>query len=74
MRELKPDVLVLWGRHDEILEPSYAERFAQELPKCTLQYMEKSVHSAHLEEPGAVSDVIFDFLQLETVCDGRAPN
>lgn len=60
--ELQPEVLVLWGRHDEILAPSYAEMFAQALPDCTLRYMEKSGHSAHLEEPQAVADTLFDFL------------
>ena len=60
--ELKPDVLILWGRHDEILSPSYAEQFAQALPESTLRYMESSGHSAHLEEPQAMADVLFEFL------------
>ena len=60
--ELEPDALVLWGRHDEILSPSYAEMFAQALPDSTLRYMERSGHSAHLEEPQAMADTIFEFL------------
>ena len=60
--ELKPDVMVVWGRHDEILAPSYAEMFAEALPDCTLRYMEKSGHSAHLEEPHAMADAIFEFI------------
>lgn len=55
--------MVLWGRHDEILAPSYAEMFARELPDCTLRYMEKSGHSAHLEEPVAMAEALFDFLE-----------
>jgi len=59
--ELRPDVLVLWGRHDEILSPSYAERFAEVLPDSTLRYLERSGHSPQLEEPDAMADIILDW-------------
>lgn len=59
--ELIPDVLVLWGRHDEILSPSYAERFAEALPDSTLRYLERSGHSPQLEEPDAMADIILDW-------------
>ena len=58
---LRPDVLVLWGRHDKILSPSYAEQFARVLPDSTLRYLEKSGHSPHLEEPAAMADIILDW-------------
>ena len=64
--ELQPDVLVLWGRHDEILSPSYAERFAEALPDSTLRYMESSGHSPHLEEPQAMTDAIMLFLEPDS--------
>jgi pimeloyl-ACP methyl ester carboxylesterase len=60
--ELEPNVLVLWGRHDKILSPSYAQRFAEVLPDSKLQYLERSGHSPHLEEPAAVADIILDWL------------
>ena len=32
-----PQVLVLWGRQDRILEPAYAQRFVDTLPDARLQ-------------------------------------
>ena len=59
--ELQPDVLVLWGRHDKILSPSYAEQFAEVLPDSTLRYLERSGHSPQLEEPDAMAAIILDW-------------
>ena len=34
---LQPRVLVLWGRHDKILPPETAQKFADALPSATVQ-------------------------------------
>ena len=34
---MQPPVLVLWGRHDKILPPETAQKFADALPSATVQ-------------------------------------
>ncbi len=58
---VKPPVLVLWGRHDKILPPETALKFAEALPDATVTYLERSGHSGHLEEPAATAAAILHF-------------
>lgn len=62
---MKPPVLVLWGRHDKILPPETATKFAEALPDATVTYLDKSGHSGHLEEPDATASAILHFLAGE---------
>lgn len=61
--EIQQDVLVMWGRNDEILEPSYAERFQSTLPRSTLVWAERCGHCAHLEQPAFAAEQILGFAQ-----------
>ena len=51
VKTIQQKTLVLWGRQDNILEPAYAERFAEEVPDSTLVWVENCGHAAHLERP-----------------------
>jgi pimeloyl-ACP methyl ester carboxylesterase len=55
------ETLVLWGREDKILEPSYAEKFMKELPNARLVWVEKCGHVAHLEQPDFMCQTLWDF-------------
>ena len=55
--------LVLWGRDDEILDPKYAQRFAEEVPNSELRWVEKCGHVAHLEQPTVMRDALFEFAE-----------
>jgi len=55
--------LVLWGRDDEILDPKYARRFAEEVPNSELRWVEKCGHVAHLEQPAVMRDALFEFAE-----------
>jgi pimeloyl-ACP methyl ester carboxylesterase len=55
--------LVLWGRDDEILDPKYASRFAEEVPNSELRWVEKCGHVAHLEQPAVMRDALFEFAE-----------
>ncbi|GAQ87312.1 alpha/beta-Hydrolases superfamily protein [Klebsormidium nitens] len=50
--------LVLWGRQDRILEPSYALRFEKELARSRLEWVEESGHLPHIEQPELVAEKI----------------
>ena len=55
--------LVLWGRDDEILDPKYASRFAEEVPNSELRWVEKCGHVAHLEQLAVMRDALFEFAE-----------
>ena len=60
--EIAAPTLVVWGRQDEILEPSNAERLQRELPNCSaLTWIEACGHCAHLEQPETLRDSIVAF-------------
>ena len=59
--------LVLWGRDDEILDPKYASRFAEEVPNSELRWVEKCGHVAHLEQPAVMRDALFEFAEVKVL-------
>jgi len=65
VRTITQETLVLWGRQDKILDPAYAERFAEEIPNSTLTWVEECGHVAHLEQPGFMRDKLFEFAKIE---------
>ena len=60
-----PDVacpaLIVWGREDRILSPSYAEKFLKDLRQSELAWIEQAGHVPHLEQPTHVADAILSF-------------
>ncbi|KAG2454922.1 hypothetical protein HYH02_000751 [Chlamydomonas schloesseri] len=63
--QVQQEVLVMWGRNDEILEPSYAGRFESTLPNCRLRWVEQCGHCAHLEQPELAAAEILAFAGVE---------
>jgi pimeloyl-ACP methyl ester carboxylesterase len=60
--EVSARTLVVWGREDEILEPSNAGRFQAELPVCAgVVWIERCGHCPHLEQPAVLTEAIIDF-------------
>jgi pimeloyl-ACP methyl ester carboxylesterase len=65
VREITQKTLVMWGRQDNILDPAYAERFAEEIPDSKLVWVEQCGHVAHLEQPKFMAQTLFDFAGVE---------
>ena len=65
VKTIQQKTLVLWGRQDNILEPAYAERFAEEVPDSTLVWVENCGHVAHLERPEFMRDTLFEFADVK---------
>ncbi|KAG1659785.1 hypothetical protein FOA52_015886 [Chlamydomonas sp. UWO 241] len=63
IRDVRADTLVLWGRDDEILEGTFAERFPAELPTSRLVYVERCGHTPHLESAPFVAEQVLRFLR-----------
>ncbi|HEY9898472.1 MAG TPA: alpha/beta fold hydrolase [Pantanalinema sp.] len=60
--EIRLPTLVLWGEHDRILPPAYAEAFHAAIPGSRLCWIPEAGHVPMIERPGAVNDAIADFL------------
>ena len=59
---VKQQSLVLWGRNDEILEPSTADKFREQLPNGRVQWIENCGHVPHLEKAQEAAIEIKSFL------------
>ena len=60
---VQQETLLIWGRNDEILEPSTANKFVELLPKCKeLKWIENCGHVPHLEQPKETATAILKFL------------
>ncbi len=61
LREKKPPVLVVWGKHDPVFAPAGAEAFLKDVPQAELHLLDTG-HFA-LEEDGAeIAQIIREFL------------
>ena len=65
VKTIQQKTLVLWGRQDNILDPAYAERFAEEVPNSKLLWVENCGHVAHLERPEFMRDALFEFADVK---------
>eukprot|EP01036_Dinobryon_divergens_P033680 gene33680-43530_t len=59
---VKQPTLVIWGRNDEILEVSDADRFQREITNSKVQILDNCGHVPHLEKPAETVAVIQTFL------------
>ena len=64
--KVKVPTLVLWGSNDEILEPSTAERFREELRLSSVKYISNCGHVCHLEKPNETAEEIVNFLKSDS--------
>jgi pimeloyl-ACP methyl ester carboxylesterase len=54
--------LVVWGRNDEILDPSYADKFMDVLPNAHMVWIDECGHVPALEQPDALVSAIDSFV------------
>lgn len=66
LAEVTQPTLVVWGRHDEILNPKDAANVVQEFQRGDLVWAEKSGHCPHLEEPAFTAQQVVQFCTKET--------
>lgn len=53
--------LVLWGKNDGIVKPTYGKAYANAIPKARFKLIEKAGHLPHIEQPAAVTREINRF-------------
>ena len=62
MPQITIPTLVIWGKYDQYLDVSLAERFKKIMPNAEVVVLDKCGHSAHEECPDRVNKLISDFL------------
>lgn len=62
LKDITLPCLVAWGRNDEILDPSNADKFLEVLPDARLRWIEECGHVPALEQPDALVSAIEDFI------------
>lgn len=59
---VRQPMLLLWGRHDRIVEPSGATALLAELPSARLRLLDRCGHMPMLEQPDAFHAALDEFL------------
>lgn len=60
--EITQDVLLIWGKNDEITPPSVARRFYQMIPNAQLRWIDKCGHAPMMEHPQKFALFLDEFL------------
>jgi pimeloyl-ACP methyl ester carboxylesterase len=67
LHRIQIPTLVLWGEADRVASPDYGRNYAAALPNAEFALVQGAGHFPHLEQPGALSRRIIDFVE------GNAP-
>ncbi len=63
LARIKQPTLVIWGADDQVLPPSYAQRFADAISgEASVRIIEGAGHKVEFDAPDAVADAIGEFL------------
>jgi len=62
MPQIKIPTLVIWGKYDQYLDVSLANRFKKTIPDAKVVIIDKCGHSSHEEFPDKVNKLISGFL------------
>lgn len=60
--EITHEVLLIWGRNDEITPPEVGREFNQKLPNSRLRWIDKCGHAPMMEHPKAFALFLNEFL------------
>ena len=63
IHRVKAPTLLLWGAEDRIVPLVYAEEFARQIARATVETVKEAGHAPHLEQPAAVAASIRGFLR-----------
>jgi pimeloyl-ACP methyl ester carboxylesterase len=62
IHRVKASTLLVWGKEDRLVPPSYADEFARRIPGARVQTVERAGHAPHLERPEPVARMLREFL------------
>jgi pimeloyl-ACP methyl ester carboxylesterase len=62
-RDIKGELLMIWGRQDHIFPASHAEAASRRIKGAQLEIFEQSGHTPQMEEPERFNRLVLDFLR-----------
>src|SRR5579872_3343002 len=62
MHRVSAPTLIIWGGHDGIAQPVYADEFDARLSRARVARIDAAGHLPHLEQTGQVTEVLSNFL------------
>lgn len=62
LASIKNPALIIWGKDDKIIPPSYGEELNKKIPDSKLYLIENGGHVPHVKKPNEVAKAINDFL------------
>ncbi|SMO74652.1 alpha/beta fold hydrolase [Fodinibius sediminis] len=60
--EINQEVLLIWGKQDEITPPEVAHMFLEKIPNAELHWIDKCGHAPMMEHPTQFATLLKDFL------------
>jgi pimeloyl-ACP methyl ester carboxylesterase len=62
LHRIDQPTLIVWGRADRVIAPSYADRFAERIAGATtIRYIDDAGHLADIDQPDAVAEAMLAF-------------
>jgi pimeloyl-ACP methyl ester carboxylesterase len=62
IHRITASTLIVWGRHDGLMPPVYAEEFRNRIPGACLELIENASHMCPFERPDTVAAIVSQFL------------
>jgi pimeloyl-ACP methyl ester carboxylesterase len=61
IHRVKAPALLVWGKHDQLVPPVYADEFARRLPGVRRELVDGAAHAPNFEQPEAVARLVREF-------------
>jgi pimeloyl-ACP methyl ester carboxylesterase len=63
MHRIKAPTLILWGQHDRLIPPLYAEEFRSRIAGSRVELIDNAAHLLALEQPEPAATAVHNFLK-----------
>jgi pimeloyl-ACP methyl ester carboxylesterase len=70
---IRARTLILWGKHDALLDPAGAAELDRVIPNSRVVILEKSGHIPQVEEPQRFNQLVREFLMAADARTGGTP-
>ncbi len=67
VKNLKTEVLVIWGRQDRFINKKLGIEIADRIPNSKLKIIDKAGHYVHMDKPKELTSIVTEFIRSERV-------
>ncbi len=61
VQSIQSPTLIVWGKHDGIIQFNIAEYLRDNIPQASLYVLDNAAHAPHLERPEEVANAMLEF-------------